>query len=182
MNRDLFKEILNDLLQFDTDTKVNKSQLESVKINIQELKKNRDSISFKKNKQIIDLLAKYIEDLLKLVRRKRVNIEIDFQLKNDLKIYIEKQNALDKEDYKLNDNLQIDVESISSILENTIVPTRKISSEIELEKHLTIRLKEIYGNETVHRQYSVSGFLGLKTDFDVGNGMVGVEIKGADKL
>lgn len=76
----------------------------------------------------------------------------------------------------------IDVPNVRGILENLVIPKRKVGQEKDLEKFTAARLVKMFGNDQVHQQYSVGGFLALKTDIDLGNGSVGIEIKIADKL
>jgi hypothetical protein len=79
-------------------------------------------------------------------------------------------------------DLLISTQNVIHVLENLIVPRRRISEEKDFEKYVHDKLSRVFGKERVHRQYSVGGFLALKTDIDVGNGQVGIELKVADNL
>ena len=68
------------------------------------------------------------------------------------------------------------------MLNNLIIPKRKLSSEQDLEKFIYDRLSIVFGKVKVYRQYNIGGFLALKSDIDIGNGKVGIELKIANNL
>ncbi len=104
-------------------------------------------------------------------------------LKRDVKGF--KHNEIDINDtssISLESNPEITFDSVKLALQNIVLSKRRIKSELELEKDVHSELTKIFGKENVHRQYSVGGFLALKTDIDLGNGKVGIELKIEENL
>lgn len=139
----------------------------------------------------IELIRTALTNDLDTVRRKRTNKEIKISANKDflqiLTSDIENINYgnTDLADLYKFDNekdVSISTDNVKRVLENLIVPRRRISKEKDFEKFVHERLSKVFGKERVHRQYSVGGFLALKSDIDVGNGQVGIELKVADNL
>lgn len=139
----------------------------------------------------IDLIKTKLLNDLETVKRKRTNkaikIEVskDFYnlLKSDLEgIDYTKTKLSDLDRFENSNDIEINKESIKEILENLVIIKRRLSSEADLEKFIFDQLSIVLGKDRVHRQYSVGGFLSLKTDIDVGNGLVGIELKIAENL
>jgi hypothetical protein len=74
------------------------------------------------------------------------------------------------------------LEGITTYLSKVLIPHKRIASERDLEVFLSGELASFLGSENVHRQYVVGGFLALKTDLDLFNGRIGIELKVASSL
>lgn len=74
------------------------------------------------------------------------------------------------------------LEGIAAYLSKVLIPHKRIASERDLEVFISGELTSFLGSENVHRQYGVGGFLALKTDLDLFNGRVGIELKVANSL
>ena len=72
---------------------------------------------------------------------------------------------------KVETNLNNVIEVVSSIK----IGRRQLTDEKNVEKIIAQALEAVF--PLVARQYNIGGYLGLKTDIDVGNGKVGLEIK-----
>lgn len=142
-------------------------------------------------RQKIELIIKYLTSAAKTVKNNRTNKKVKLTLNADLRKIFD--NNLGGVDYgktalsdldKLDNDKEIPIssETIQTALENFVVPRRRLTTEADFEKFVTGQLANIFGKERIHRQYSVGGFLALKTDIDVGNGQVGIELKIADNL
>ena len=142
-------------------------------------------------RQKIEIITIYLNGYLQKLKRKRSSRKIGIEIPADL--YKKLTDDIDSVAYRkfelLNlyslekaTALEIKPDVVKSIFENLVIPKRKLNSELELEKFLFNQLSTIYGKEKVHRQHNIGGFLGLKTDLDIGNGTVGIELKVADKL
>jgi len=139
----------------------------------------------------IELIRTSLATDLDTVRRKRTNKELKLSINKDflqiLTSDIENINygntdLADLDKFDNEKDVSISTDNVKKALENFIVPKRRISEEKDFEKFVHDRLSKIFGKERVHRQYSVGGFLALKSDIDVGNGQVGIELKVADNL
>jgi hypothetical protein len=142
-------------------------------------------------RQKIELIIKNLTSAAKSVKNNRVNKSVKLTLDPGLRKIFD--NDLGGVDYfktslsdldKLADDMLFSISSqtVQTALENLVVPKRRLTAEVDLEKFVSEQLAEIFGKERVHRQYSVGGFLALKTDIDIGNGQVGIELKIADNL
>lgn len=141
--------------------------------------------------QRIEYIKKNLEKDLATVKRKRVHKEIKLTLSSDLRsalihdLHGMKFNQSDLDDlegFAEPETIEINKENVKILLRDLLIPKRKLSSEADLEKFTATYLSKIFGKERVHRQFSVGGFLALKTDLDIGNGQVGVELKVTNKL
>ncbi|MDO1451735.1 hypothetical protein Q0590_36010 [Rhodocytophaga aerolata] len=142
-------------------------------------------------RQKLEIILGNLETDLETVKRKRTNKEIklavsnDFYqiLKDDLRgVDYSKTNLADLEEFEATSDLAITTDNVKEVLENLVILKRRLSAEADLEKFVADQLAMIFGKDRVHRQYSVGGFLALKTDIDIGNGQVGIEVKIADDL
>jgi len=142
-------------------------------------------------RQKIELIRNNLSNDLQKVQRKRVDKSIPLEISEDLRNVLKAD--LEGIDYSRTDletlgeiggkmELTMTKDDLIAILENLVIPKRKLTTEQDLEKFISDQLAAIFGKEKVHRQYSVGGFLALKTDIDVGNGQVGIEIKLSEKL
>ncbi|MBK8444714.1 MAG: hypothetical protein IPL35_15480 [Sphingobacteriales bacterium] len=142
-------------------------------------------------RQKIELIIRYLTSAAKSVKNNRTNKNVKLTLHSDLrKIFDSDLGGIDYSRTSLSDLDKLDndkvipisLQTVQIVLENLIIPKRRLTSETDFEKLVTGQLADIFGKEHVHRQYSVGGFLALKTDIDVGNGQVGIELKIADNL
>ena len=142
-------------------------------------------------KQKLELITSNLETYLDAVKHKRTTKEINIEdtedflkiLQADLEaIDYSKTNLTDLSKFENDKELAISFDNVKLVLENIVVPKRKLTTEADLEKFLHDRLATVFGKDRVYRQYSVGGFLALKTDIDIGNGQVGIELKVADHL
>jgi hypothetical protein len=142
-------------------------------------------------RQKLEIILGNLESDLETVKRKRTNKEIklaisdDFYqiLKDDLQgVDYSKTSLADLESFEPTSDLTITTDNVKEVLENLVILKRRLSAEADLEKFVADQLAMIFGKDRVHRQYSVGGFLALKTDIDIGNGQVGIEVKIADDL
>lgn len=139
----------------------------------------------------LDYIQVKLDKDIEVLKRKRVNKSISIELPVDVKVALE--SDVDHVAYGNTDleelgqfesckPLAIGLDNVSDVLSNILLFRRKLSSEGDLEKYLLAQLALIFGKEKVSSQYSVGGFLALKTDLDIGNGLVGVELKIAENL
>ncbi len=142
-------------------------------------------------RQKIELVIKNLTSAAKSIKNNRTNKKVKLTLDTSLRKIFD--NDLGSVDYaktaltdldKLDNEkvISISSESVQTALENLVIPRRRLAAEVDFEKFVTEQLAAIFGKERVHRQYSVGGFLALKTDIDLGNGQVGIELKIADNL
>ncbi|HEX7413755.1 MAG TPA: hypothetical protein VF411_06875 [Bacteroidia bacterium] len=147
-----------------------------------------DSDCYKqKLEHITSKLKIYLDKVIHKRTTKEIHIEDskDFLkiLQSDLEdIDYSKTNLTDLNKFENEKELAISFDNVKLALENIVVPKLKLKAELNLEVFLHDRLSIIFGKERVYRQYSVGGFLALKTDIDIGNGQVGIELKIADHL
>ncbi len=142
-------------------------------------------------RQKMELIIKNLTSAAKTVKNNRTNKNVKLTLDAGLRKIFDSdlggvdygKTALSDLDKLDNDNvISISAQTVQTALENLVIPKRRLTSEADFEKLVTEQLANIFGKERVHRQYSVGGFLALKTDIDVGNGQVGIELKIADNL
>jgi hypothetical protein len=142
-------------------------------------------------KQKLELISSNLETYLDAVKHKRTTKEINVEdsddflkiLQGDLEaIDYSKTNLTDLSKFENDKELAISFDNVKLVLENIVVPKRKLTTEVDLEKFLHDRLVTVFGKDRVYRQYSIGGFLALKTDIDIGNGQLGIELKVADHL
>ncbi len=142
-------------------------------------------------RQKIEYIETRLVTDLETVRRKRATKEIKIEITKD--VYEILKSDLEGIDYSKTDfadlakienekSVVICVDNVAAVLENLIVIKRRLVTEKDFEKFTWEQLAYVFGKERVARQYSVGGFLALKTDIDVGNGQVGIELKIADSL
>lgn len=139
-------------------------------------------------RQKIEIILTNIKSEIDSLTRKRVNKTVKMSITNDL--YKSLSNNLIEQSYSFESLesfaseilLSIDKNDVIEILNNLIINKRRLSSESDLEKFIHEQLCLIYGKDTVHRQYSIGGFLALKADIDIGNGSIGIELKVVDNL
>lgn len=158
---------------------------------IKNLYKNRTLTDSDIYRQKIDFITTRLITDLAAVKRKRTGKEIKLELSRD--IYEVFKNDLEGIDFSKTDlteldkienekDVAIDLENVIKVLENLVVLKRRLTSEADFERFTAEQLAYVFGKVKVSRQYSVGGFLALKTDIDIGNGQVGIELKIADHL
>ncbi|MCP5492918.1 MAG: hypothetical protein H7A23_00035 [Leptospiraceae bacterium] len=143
------------------------------------------------------VIRKMLERIYKQLIKRNLNLYIpygddflydcsQFIKESNQKIYgyNEMRNTIQKENsYPMESNLDKRVDTLSRILSNWLVISDDyLYFEKDLESHLSSTLKRYYGTENVKEQYSIGGFLGLKTDIDLFNGEIGIELKIYDHL
>lgn len=142
-------------------------------------------------RQKIALIATNLSSNLETIKRKRVNKEIKLEYNQDLisilkadidNVGYEKTDLADIQNFENERQLDISFSNVKLVIENILIGKRKLSSEKDLEKFVADQLRFVFNKEKVHQQYSVGGPLALKTDIDIGNGQVGIELKLADNL
>jgi len=158
---------------------------------IDSLYKNRILTNSDFFRQKIEVVLNNLASDLEIVKRKRTNKEIKLSIDNGLRKIFEndiggvdytKTELSDLDKFENDKEIPISSETVQTVLENLVIPKKRLIAEVDFEKFVMTQLSQIFGKERVHRQYSVGGFLALKTDIDVGNGQVGIELKIADKL
>jgi hypothetical protein len=185
------KTIISKFLSLvDKDSATETEMLEIIST-VDSLYKNRLLTNSDFYRQKIELIIKNLTSAAKTVKNNRVNKSVKLTLDAGLrKIFDNDLGGVDYGKTSLSDLDKLDNDTVISIssqtvqtaLENLVVPKRRLTAEVDFEKFVTEKLADIFGKERVHRQYSVGGFLALKTDVDVGNGQVGIELKIADNL
>jgi hypothetical protein len=73
------------------------------------------------------------------------------------------------------------LQNVYADLTELALSPQQVKSEKVVENIVAKYLKE-KGYDDVHQQYNIGGYLGLKSDLDVGNGAVGIELKLASAL
>lgn len=177
MNIDIFQNILTELKELKESPVNQEKTLIEIKEKVDLLKFEKDSITFRKNEQLISIIEKYLTNAISSISKKRKYKEIDFQFSEDIYYHLDSLSKLPKTHFLFSEEINFNVESICDFLETIIIPNRKTTNEAELEKHIFNVLIGIYGKEKIHRQFNIGGFLGLKTDIDIGNGQIGIELK-----
>jgi hypothetical protein len=128
---------------------------------------------------------------LETIKRKRTSKEIKIELSRDIYevfkrdlegVDYSKSELIDLDKFENEKGLSISFDNVITVLENLVVLKRRLTSEADLERFIATQLAYVFGKEKVSTQYSVGGFLALKTDIDIGNGQVGIELKVADNL
>lgn len=142
-------------------------------------------------RQRIEFIASKVVSDLEAIRRKRTVKEMKLELspdtykllKDDLEgVDYSKTELTELLEFPVEDPVELTRDNVITILEKFVVLKRRLNTEAELERFVLEQFAQIFGRERVARQYSVGGFLALKTDVDLGNGKVGIEIKLADSL
>jgi len=167
------------------------AEISEIIITVDNLYKNRILTDSDFYRQKIGIVEKDLVTAFELAKRKRTSKEVKLTIDPGLRKIFESdlggvdfsKTALSDLDKLENDKaIPISSQTVQTALENLIIPRRRLTTEADFEKFVTEQLGQIFGKERVHRQYSVGGFLALKTDIDVGNGQVGIELKIADNL
>lgn len=167
------------------------AELAEIIATIDSLYKNRLLTDSDFYRQKIELVVKRLTSAFEEAKRKRTSKEVKLTIDAGLRKIFESdlggvdysKTALSDLDKLDNDKLvSISLPTVKAALENLVIPKRRLTAEADFEKFVTEQLVLIFGKERVHRQYSVGGFLALKTDIDIGNGQVGIELKIADNL
>ncbi|WP_027003515.1 hypothetical protein [Hugenholtzia roseola] len=191
MTEKIQKTIISKYLALAEKDTVNETDLSDLLIAVENLYKNRILTESDIYLNKIELIRTSISTDLETLRRKRTNKEIKLTTnKSFLQILTSDIEAANYGNTDLSDidkfendkEVSLSADNVLRVLENLIIPKRRISEEKEFEKFVHERLTKVFGKERVHRQYSIGGFLALKSDIDVGNGQVGIELKVADNL
>lgn len=185
------KTIINKYLDLVEKPSVNEDEI-SVLINtIKNLYINRILTENDIYRQKIELIGVRLTKDLEALKRKRTSKEIKIELskdiydifKSDLEgVDYSKTELIDLDKFDNEKSVTINLENVISVIENLVVLKRRLTSEADLERFIATQLAYVFGKEKVSTQYSVGGFLALKTDIDIGNGQVGIELKIADNL
>jgi hypothetical protein len=191
MTHRIQKYIILKFIQLVDKGTISEEDLNPLLKEIQGLLKSKKLIQSDIYRQKIELVTAVLSDCLESIKRKRNSKEIALSIPNDivnlLKSDIEgldlgSLDRIDLEKLEPEGGVQISFDNVYSVLDNLIIPKRKLTVEADLERFICIELAQIFGKEQIHNQYSVGGFLALKTDIDVGNGQVGIELKISDHL
>ena len=158
---------------------------------IQDLQKKKILVESDIYNQKIGLISSNLSSALEIIKRKRTKKELSLELQKDIYQILEddlegvdytKTNLFDLDKFDNSKEVPLNPENVKTVLENLIIIKRRLTSEKDFEKFVSDELIKIFGRDQVHRQFSVGGFLALKTDIDIGNGQVGIELKIADNL
>jgi hypothetical protein len=139
----------------------------------------------------IEFIGTRLTKDLETIKRKRTSKELKIELSRDIYeifkvdlagVDYAKSDLADLDKFENEKSISISFENVITVLENLVVLKRRLTSEADLERFIATQLAYVFGKEKLSTQYSVGGFLALKTDIDVGNGQVGIELKIADNL
>ncbi|MBK9246548.1 MAG: hypothetical protein IPM69_00165 [Ignavibacteria bacterium] len=185
------KTIFNKYLELvakDTATESEISELLSAIKDLYNKKILTDSDYFR---QKIKIVKNHLEFGIEEVKQKRKYKEVSLKISNEwIKIL---KDDLDGVDYSKTDlidlekidndkEIPISTHSVHLALKNLVIPIKQIKTEKIFEKYVAEQLELMFNKEHVQRQYNIGGILGLKSDIDVGNGQVGIELKIANNL
>ncbi len=185
------KTIISKYLTLVDQDQTTQEQLAELLTTIEHLYENHVLTSSDIYRQKLELLVTNLKNDLATVKRKRTNKKLKMVISKDLYhvfkkdlegVDYSKTNLADLDKFENDKDISISIENLKTALENLVINKRRLTSENDLEKFVTDQLAIFFGKEKIHRQYSVGGFLALKTDIDVGNGQVGIELKIADHL
>lgn len=176
-------EIITKFLKLSEQNTVSQIDIDEVLLSINT--KGSDNVIYR---QKIEIITNTLNTASESIKRKRNVKETALEITKELRKVYESDLAnlagtIPQSDIKLTDEGGvISPDNVVKILKNLIIPKRRISTEVSLENFVTEQLTLIFGKENVYRQYNVGGFLALKTDIDLGNGLVGIELKIVDNL
>lgn len=185
------KTIIHKYLKLVEKDSVSANEISSFIAEIEELYSKRILTQEGVFKQKIELILKNVSKDFQKAKRKRSVKEVKLEIANDFYKVLEadiegvdygKTNLSDLSQIEAQEPLSISHSNLILALENILIPKRKLSDESSVEKHIANYLINIFGKDKVHQQYSIGGFLALKSDIDIGNGQVGIEIKLVDKM
>lgn len=185
------KTLINKFLDLVDKASTNEQEISELLGTIEKLYANRVLTESDIYRQKIELIGTKLAKDLETIKRKRTSKEIKIELsreiyetfKRDLEgVDYSKSELIDLDKFENEKGLSISFDNVITVLENLIVLKRRLTSEADLERFIAIQLAYVFGKEKVSTQYSVGGFLALKTDIDIGNGQVGIELKVADNL
>ncbi|TAH27766.1 MAG: hypothetical protein EAZ07_00805 [Cytophagales bacterium] len=185
------KTIISKFLSFINREFITENEILELLSTVDEFYKNQLLSKNNFYRQKIELIVRNLTSAAKTVKKNRINKFVKLKLNDDLlRIFIKDLENFNLDIVKFTEIKKLDNETIISIskqnvqktLENLIIPKRRLKTEIDFEKFVSEQLAQIFGKESVHRQYNIGGFLALKTDIDIGNGQVGIELKIADNL
>ena len=185
------KTIINKYLDLVDKPSTNEQEISGLLETIKNLYVNRILTENDIYRQKIEIIGTRLTKDLETLKRKRTSKEIKIELskdiyeifKSDLEgVDYSKSELVDLDKFENEKGLGISFDNVITVLENLIVLKRRLTSEADLERFIATQLAYVFGKEKVSTQYSVGGFLALKTDIDIGNGQVGIELKIADNL
>lgn len=185
------KTIINKYLTLVEKPSANEQEISELLETIITLYTNRILSESDIYRQKIELIGIRLKKDLETVRRKRSDKETSIDVskdiyeifKSDLEgVDYSKTSLADLDKFEIEKPIAVTFENAVTVLENLIVLKRRLNSEADLERFISTQCAYVFGKENVSTQYSVGGFLALKTDIDLGNGQVGIELKVADKL
>lgn len=185
------KTLINKFLDLVDKASTNEQEISELLGAIEKLYSNRVLTESDIYRQKIELIGTKLAKDLETIKRKRTSKEIKIELSKEiyetLKADLEgvdysKTELIDLDKFENEKGLSISFENVITVLENLVVLKRRLTSEADLERFIATQLAYVFGKEKVSTQYSVGGFLALKTDIDIGNGQVGIELKVADNL
>jgi hypothetical protein len=185
------KTIISKYLVLVDKATVSESDVSELLYSTEKLYKDGVLIASDIYRQKIALIVTNLSTNLETIKRKRVNKEIKLEYNQDLisilkadidNVEYAKTDLADIQNFENEKQLEISFLNVKSVIENVVIGKRRLSSEKDLEKFVADQLRFVFNKERVHQQYSVGGPLALKTDIDIGNGQVGIELKLADNL
>jgi len=185
------KTIISKFLDLVDQDQATETQIVELRATIEQLYKSRVLSSSDIYRQKLEIILANLSEALEIVKRKRTAKELKLELNKDLyQVFINdlegvdysKTNLSDLDKFENEKEIPITPGNVQAALENLVIIKRRLTTENDFEKFVAEQLAIIFGKERVHRQYSVGGFLALKTDIDIGNGQVGIELKIADHL
>lgn len=130
--------------------------------------------------QIEKSLSKAIFDAKKKTKYKVGTISLTSSFLDFLRIETTKTKEENPLDWSNLSPIRKAVETKDEVvqyLNHVMIPIKKIQSEKDLESFLFEEISGLLNRENVHRQYNVGGFLALRTDIDLFNGQIGIELK-----
>lgn len=87
--------------------------------------------------------------------------------------------------------INVDVSTVIKVLQDDVVLTSSIlretqyvgeSKEGRVQKRISEQLQKIYGLDNVQIEYNVGGYWGMRSDIDLFDGQIGIELKIAEQL
>lgn len=176
-------EIFTKFLKLSEQKSISQIDIDEVLLSID--RKGFDQVLYR---QKMEIISSFLNSASDSIKRKRNVKETSLEISKELRKVYESDLTYIREtgpqaDIKLTAEARvISADNVVKIIKNLIIPKRRISTELTLESFVAEQLTLIFGKENVYRQYNVGGFLALKIDIDLGNGLVGIELKIVDNL
>ncbi|HRK26392.1 MAG TPA: hypothetical protein PK239_03785 [Chitinophagales bacterium] len=185
------KTIISRYLDLVDQDQTSEKQIIELLTTIDNLYKSRVLTSSDSYRQKLELIISNLDSALVTLKPKRTYKVLKMELSKDLYKILKSDiegvdysntNLADLHKFDNDKEIIINLDNVKATLENLLVIKRRLNSEVDFEKFVTDQLAMVFGKERVHRQFNIGGFLALKTDIDIGNGQVGIELKIADNL